>query len=239
MRPDDLPSVALSIRRPPGGGVEARSIPAILADPNGGPLDLDRDAATARAISAIARAQDALGAAVHVVHDAARLGGAPELLRDIIIDATERALALVSRPVRAEGGNRKADGCPRGRRPDAAGCPYQPGAPAPCTYCSEDCEHFDGGLIDEDPPQEHETIAGMARAVEVAHAELREAIAGRVAAERALEGERRTAASVRQRLCDAVHCMGVARDMSLSPDDWGGRDVASYLDTAIGQAVLP
>lgn len=89
-------------------------------------------------------------------------------------------------------------------------------------------EH-EAGLIDMDPPQEHETIAAMARAVEVAHGELREAVARQVDAERALEAERREAAKVRQHLADAINSMSSARDMTGDPN------VARYLAIAIEQ----
>ena len=101
-------------------------------------------------------------------------------------------------------------------------------------------QEHEAGLIDMDPPQEHETIAAMARAVEVAHGELREAVARccrtlarQVDAERALEAERREAAKVRQHLADAINSMSSARDMTGDPN------VARYLAIAIEQVEFP
>lgn len=95
--------------------------------------------------------------------------------------------------------------------------------------------NIEEGLIDEDPPQEHETIAAMSHAISLAGAATREAVARQLDAERALEQERRAAAGVRQRLADAVHQLGVARQMTLSPDDWCADDVVRYLTAAIDQ----
>lgn len=86
------------------------------------------------------------------------------------------------------------------------------------------------GLIDEDPPQEHET---MSHAMTLAGIDLRDALADLRDAERDLEVERREAAKARQRLADAINSMSSARDMTGDPN------VARYLAIAIEQAEFP
>ena len=89
------------------------------------------------------------------------------------------------------------------------------------------------GLIDEDPPQEHEAIAAMSHAMTLAGIDLRDALADLRDAERDLEVERREAAKARQRLADAINSMSSARDMTGDPN------VARYLAIAIEQAEFP